>query len=468
MIGRRTEIALFDEKHKALRSDFIALYGRRRVGKTYLIREYFKDKFTIHITGVANATLHQQLLNFKNAIHKQCPKLKSNPKNWVEAFEEIKRCVEKSRQKKKVIFMDELPWFDTPNSKFIQALEHFWNSWASARKDILLIVCGSAASWMLNKLINNKGGLHNRVTLRLKIEPFTLNECEQFIKLKKINFSHYQIIQLYMVFGGIPFYWDELKKGLSATQNINTICFSQNGLLRTEFLNIFKSLFLKAEKHEQVVAFLAQKSKGQTRSEIIKKTKISDGGGLTTILNELEESGFIRKYFPFNKKMRESLYQLTDFYTLFYLKFIKNYQLVDTNFWLNTIDNTAYRAWSGYAFEQVCLYHLEQLKKALGISGVETHASSWRSKTNKQGAQIDLVIDRRDQVINLCEMKFSINKFEITKKYDAELRNKVGVFKTETNTKKAIFTTIVSTFGLKENAYSGNVQNDLTMNILFN
>jgi uncharacterized protein len=467
MVGREDEIALFEKRYASEKSDFIALYGRRRVGKTHLIREYFKEKVTFQITGIADATLQEQLINFQIAINEQYPTLHTKPTNWIEAFQQIKNCIEKSQQKKKVIFIDELPWFDTPNSKFMRALEHFWNSWASARKDVLLIVCGSAASWMINKLINNKGGLHNRVTLRLKIEPFTLKECKEFVKFKKMNLDHYQIIQLYMVFGGIPFYWDEIQKGLSATQNIDSICFSKNGLLLTEFPNVFKSLFSKAEKHELIVEALAKKSKGFTRNEIIEDTKISDGGGLSTILNELEESGFIRKYIPFNKKNRESLYQLSDFYTLFYLKFIKNYQTTDTNFWIKTIYSPQYRAWSGYAFEQVCLYHLEQVKKALGISGIETNTSSWRSKSSVNGAQIDLVIDRRDQVVNLCEMKFSVNEFEIDKKYDADLRNKVGTFRTETKTRKSVFMTLITTFGLQQNMYSGNVQNDLKMDVLF-
>lgn len=467
MTGRDKEIKLLEKKYTANKSEFVALYGRRRVGKTYLIRSLFQSRFTFQLTGLANATLQEQLINFQIAIKEQHPTLENQSSNWMEAFQQIKLCIEKSRQTKKVIFIDELPWFDTPKSGFVQALEHFWNSWASARKDILLIVCGSAASWMIHKLINNKGGLHNRVTQRIKIEPFTLKECELLMKSKKISLDHYQIIQLYMVLGGIPFYWDEVEKGLSATQNIDVLCFSANGLLRTEFPNILKSLFNKAEKHEFIVETLAKKSKGLTREELIQETKMTNGGSVTRLLNELEESGFIRKYVPFGKKSRNSLYQLTDFYTLFYLKFIKNYQLTDTDFWVKTIDSPKHRAWSGYAFEQVCLYHLQQIKQALGISGIETQTSSWRSSATGDGAQIDLVIDRRDQIINLCEMKFSISPFAIDKKYDAELRNKIGAFKTETKTRKSVFLTMISTFGLQENMYSGNVQNDLKMDALF-
>ncbi len=467
MVGREEEIKLFNENYTSERSEFIAVFGRCRVGKTFLIRSFFQDKYTFHLTGIANATLEEQLDNFNTAFNAQHPKLSTVSETWLEAFEQIKKCIAKSRQKKKVIFIDELPWFDTPKSNFIRALEHFWNSWASARTDIVLIVCGSAASWMINKLINNRGGLHNRVTQRMRIEPFTLQECKEYSKSRKMNLDHYHIIQLYMVLGGIPFYWDEVEKGLSATQNVNKICFSKNGLLRTEFQNIFKSLFNKAEKHELIVATLAKKTKGFTRKEIIEDSKISDGGGLSTILNELEESGFIRKYIPFNKKSRDSLYQLIDFYSLFYINFIQNHQLTEKDFWLKAIDNPKHRAWSGYAYEQVCLYHLDQIKKGLGISGIITNTSSWRSKSSENAAQVDLVIDRRDQVVNLCEMKFSINKFEIDKKYDEVLREKIGVFKSETKTRKSVFMTMITTFGLQNNRFSGNVQNELTMDVLF-
>ncbi len=467
MVGRAREINLFQEKYDSEKSEFLALYGRRRVGKTYLIRSYFNDKFTFQMTGQANVNLRVQLENFQMSLNSQHPSLSEKSKNWMQAFEQIKNCIVKSRQKKKVIFIDELPWFDTPNSGFIQALEHFWNSWASDRKDVLLVVCGSAASWIINKLINNKGGLHNRVTQKMRIEPFTLKECEEYLASKKIVMSQYQIIQLYMVLGGIPFYWDDVKKGLSATQNIDNICFSENGLLRTEFPNIFKSLFNRSERHEDIVLALAKKSKGLTRDEIIAETKLTDGGGISRLLTELIESGFIRKYIPFGKKNRNSLFQLTDFYTLFYLKFIKNFELSNNDFWMKTMTSPKHSAWSGYAYEQVCLYHLSQIKKALGISGILANTSSWRSITSENGAQIDLVIDRNDQTINLCEMKFSINKFIIDKKYDEELRNKVGTFRLETKTRKAVFMTMITTFGLQKNKYSGNVQNDLDMQILF-
>ena len=359
-----------------------------------------------------------------------------------------------------------MPWLDTPRSGFISAFEHFWNSWANKRDDILLIVCGSAISWMLSKIINNKGGLHNRVTRKMRLQPFTLLECEELLKSHKVVLDRYQIIQLYMVMGGVPYYWDAIEPGRSAMQSIDDICFKEDGLLVDEFQNLFASLFKNAEKHERLIEVLATKTKGLTRNEIIKYAGVPTAGSLTRVLRELELSGFIKKYSPFEKKMRNSLYQVVDFYSLFYLKFIKPFN--GSQDWLTKVDSPAYRAWSGYAFEQVSMAHLPQIKKALGISGVQSSISSWRSTQSHPGAQVDLVIDRKDQVVNLFEMKFSINEYELTSQYAAELRHKIGTFKAETKTRKSVFMTMLTTFGLKENPYSGGIiQNNLSMEDLF-
>lgn len=469
IIGRTEYLKTFHELYQSEKSEFVAVFGRRRVGKTFLIRNAFGGSFTFQVTGLSNAGLAQQLTNFNLALRKVTPEHDfSLALDWFTAFQNLIAYLESTNDEKKIVFIDELPWFDTPKSGFIPALEHFWNSWAATRNDILLIACGSAASWMINKLINNKGGLHNRVTKRMKIVPFTLNECEQFLETKKTLLDRYQVIQLYMVLGGIPFYWDEVKPGKSAMQNIEDICFSENGVLRNEFKNLFRSLFSKHEKHSILVSALAQKSMGLSRDEIITETGLPNAGSTSRLLDELEESGFILKYKPLGKKTKNSIYQLVDFYTLFYFKFIRDSLPGEVNQWMNAIDNPRHRAWSGYAFEQVCLCHLPQIKKALGISGVQSTSSSWRSTTIKNGAQIDLVIDRRDQVINLCEMKFSINPFVIDPKYAEELRNKIGTFRTETRTRKSVFLTMITTFGLQANSYStGLVQNSITMDSLF-
>ncbi len=467
-VGRQNEIKRILNTNKSQKSEFIAVYGRRRVGKTYLIRNTFDKKISFQISGLANATLKEQLENFYITLNKQSNKKEfSKPKNWLTALGQLEEFLETKRGRK-IIFIDELPWFDTPKSKFIQALEHFWNSWASARRDVTLIVCGSAASWMTHKLINNRGGLHNRVSLKIKLEPFSLNECEQYVKARKIHINRYQIIQLYMTLGGVPYYWDEVKAGLSATQNIQNICFAVDGLLKNEFNNLFRSLFNNSENHIKIIETLATKSSGLNREELIKLSKLANAGSTTRILNELEESGFIRKYIPFGKKVRNSLYQLSDVFSLFYLKFMKNTSSTDGLDWNTMIDSPQHRVWSGYSYEQVALWHIPQIKNALGISGIQTKVSSWRTKDAEKGAQIDLIIDRRDQTINLCEAKFSINPYSISKKYASELRNKIGLFKSETQTRKSVFLTMITTFGIEENINStGLVQNSVTMEDLF-
>jgi uncharacterized protein len=386
-----------------------------------------------------------------------------------ESFQQFIKALEKlPKTDKKTLFFDELPWFDTPNSFFISALEHFWNSWASARTDINLVVCGSAASWIINELINNTGGLYNRVTHPIYLEPFTLAECEAFFKAKAPNYERYHILQLYMVFGGIPFYLDAIDPTKSAAQNINELCFTTRGKLRKEFDKLYASLFKKAEKHIAVIEALAQNAKGMQRQALLKAAKLPDGGNTTLILRELEESSFIIKYNTFGKNTNKALYQLTDFYSLFYFKFIKNSNDYDEDFWINGLDKPNIRAWSGYAFEQICLLHLKQIKKALGISSVQTISSAWLGSDGIEKAQIDLLIDRRDQVINICEIKFSIKPFTIDKAYSDDLRRKIGIFKDSTKTTKAVWLTFISTFGLTQNAHAQSVvHQSLTMDALF-
>jgi AAA+ ATPase superfamily predicted ATPase len=468
IIGRVAEQKALKEFYLSDRAEFVAIYGRRRVGKTFLIREFFKNNFAFHLTGLANAPMQKQFQNFNTSLNNYAKTNYPATHSWLESFEQLIDLLEKSSSKgKKVIFLDELPWMDTHKSGFITALEHFWNDWASSRQDILLIVCGSATSWMINKLIKNHGGLHNRITKRIYLEPFTLGECEAYYKAAGIVMSRYQMIESYMILGGIPYYLSLMDKGLSLSQNIDKLIFSPNGILQEEFGNLYASLFKYSDNHIKVVEALSKKTKGLTREEIIRLSKIADGGGLTKTLEELEQCSFIRKYNAFEKKRKQLLYQLTDFYTLFYFNFVKGNKYNDENFWTNATDNPKRRAWSGYSFEQLCLSHVKQIKYKLGIAGVLTSASSWRSEESTPGAQIDLLLDRNDHVINICEMKFANAAFVIDKKYDENLRNKKDCFARETKTKKALHITMVTTYGIKKNEYSGNIQSEIVMDDLF-
>ncbi|TCS90215.1 hypothetical protein EDD80_101414 [Anseongella ginsenosidimutans] len=397
----------------------------------------------------------------------------SVPSDWIEGFDLLKHYVGlqlKDRKKKKVLFFDEFPWIHTHRSGFLQAFDHFWNSWATKQDNLIIVICGSAASWMIRNIIKNKGGLHNRITHRIALMPFTLHETEAYLKSRKITLNRYHILQLYMALGGVPHYLKAVKTGETSTQVIDRLCFKQNGLLRDEFENLYSALFDQADKHLAVVRALASKPSGLTRGEIIEICQLSSGGTTTKLLDELAESGFIRSYIPFQKKQRDALYKLSDEYSCFYLKFIENSKAGFHDAWTKQTASPTWRSWSGLAFENVCLKHTHEIKRALGISGVHTEESSWRYVPGKgeQGAQIDLLIDRQDFCISICEIKFSTDVFTIDKRYAKELQYKLSTFRQAAKTRKNLFLTLITTFGVKNNEHKLNlVQQEVTMDALF-
>jgi len=472
LIGREKEQALLKKAMQSNEAEMIAVIGRRRVGKTFLIRTVFQDKIDLEFTGVQNASRSDQLMSFHFLLKEYAPKsIKlTQPESWLEAFHQLITVLSKKKKskRKRVIFFDELPWLATRKSGFLKALGFFWNNWAS-KHNIIVIICGSAASWMIQKVVQDRGGLHNRITRRINLKPFTLAETESFLKEKKLKLNRYQIVQLYMIMGGIPHYLKELETGKSTVQNIDDICFSEDGLLADEFSKLYPALFEQSENHVAVIRALAKKWKGLTRAEIIKVTKLPDGGGTTKILSELIHSGFVSSYFPFEKKRKEMLYRLTDEYSLFYLHFIEK-RRKEKGVWKALSQTSVFKSWSGYAFESLCLKHVDQIKKALEIGGIYSESSSFTFSGNEDlpGIQVDLLIDRNDEVINLCEIKFHKNEFNLSKSYAEQLRKKIFVFEEVTKTKKQIFLTLISTFGITENIHSsGLIDNHLKMDVLF-
>lgn len=470
LIGRKKEINLLHEIQNDDSSHFLAIYGRRRVGKTFLIREAFDYRFAFQHAGLSDSGMKGQIFAFVSSLKDAGYEVKKQPKNWLEAFEYLKDLIRKSSEKKKIIFIDELSWMDTPKCDLMVALENFWNGFASARKDIVLIVCASATSWMLSKVVHNKGGLYNRLTEQIHLRTFCLGECEEYVKNSGLAFNRNQILQYYMIFGGVPYYWGFLKKGLSLSQNIDRILFEKGAPLRDEFKYLYASVFKKPENYVKIIEALGTKKVGMTREEIINAAKISNSGDLTTKLEELESCGFIRKYYAFGMKKKNAIYQLMDCFTLFYFKFLKS-QPTDEHFWTNQINTPLVNTWMGLAFERVCMEHIEQIKVKLGISGVLTEVNSWYCKADLDngvfGSQIDMLIVRKDQVINLCEMKYSQSEYTITEKVDRNIRNKINDLITVSGTKYAIYPTIITTYGLVENSYSQEVQSVVTMDDLF-
>ena len=470
LIGREKEKQILLSTLEEEYSQFVAVYGRRRVGKTFLIREAFENNFHFQYTGAANLTTRKQLAKFRRELKEHGQKDTPQLGNWGDAFSELKRFISHLPQGKKVIFFDELPWMDSPRSGFLSELESFWNGWASARKDIIFIVCGSSTSWMVKKIIKNKGGLHNRLNHRISLKPFTLGLCEKLVQSRGLVLSRKQMLEAYMIFGGVPYYWSLLQKGASISGEIDRLIFSGDGELHDEFEMLYASLFKKPEPYIRVIELLANKRMGMTRQELLKAGKFDDNGAFSDILKDLEWCGFIRSYSMMGYRVKSDIFQLIDHYTLFYYEYIAGVRH-GANYWKTLLGTPKYNAWCGLAFERTCLWHIEQIKKKLGISGILTNEYAWRCQPDeskgRRGVQIDLIIDRSDDIIDLCEMKYSGDNYTITADYAEEIERKLTTFVSVTNSKKAIHTIMVTTFGLNRNEYAGDVQAEIRLDDLF-
>jgi AAA+ ATPase superfamily predicted ATPase len=469
LIGREYEQKQLLDYYRSNKAELVVVYGRRRVGKTYLIKETFDNNFFFDFTGtVGIKSAHGQLERFAKSLANHGTTPKHRIKDWNSAFDFLTNLIKASdAQERKVIFFDEVPWLDTPRSGFLGAFEYFWNAFASARKDILFIICGSAASWISKNLFKNHGGLHNRVTARVHLKPFTLGECEAYLQAKGSGYQRYDIIEYYMVFGGIPYYLDHIKSEYSIAINVDKAVFADAAPLSDEFEELYRSLFNSSELYISVVKALGTKLKGLTRAEIVEAVGRADGSKVTEALTNLELSGFIRKYSAFPRKKNGALYQLIDNFSLFWLAFMDKGRPTSPHYWSDMRNTPRLNAWRGYAFEIVCLQHIDQIEQGLGVSGVLTWVSSWKSRSSSPGAQIDLLIERGDRVVNLCEIKYAGSEYEIDKEYEANLRNKRAAFESETKTRLTPFMTMISTYGVKHNQYSGIIRSEVTMDALF-
>ena len=478
MIGREQEIATLNRLYDSNKSQFVAIYGRRRVGKMYLVNEVFEGRITFRHAGLSpiesdeeatDSPLRKQLKHFYNSLLLQGMKKSKCPENWMDAFLMLELFLQsKDDGSRQLIFIDELPWLDTPKSGFITAFEGFWNTWACARKNLMLVVCGSATSWMTDKLINNHGGLYNRLTCELKLSPFSLRECEEYFKSENIKLSRYDIVQSYMITGGIPYYLSYYQSGFSLAQNVDALFFRKNAPLHDEFNRLFSAIFTNPEMMVAIIRTIGAKHYGCTRSELAEAAGITVGGTLTNALSALIASDFIIKYIPFGYGKREECYKLTDPFCNFYLRFVENENKLNANFWLSNVDSQNIVTWRGLAFENVCFNHIEQIKKALGISGVSTTQSAWSKRKNDETAtQIDMIIERKDNIVNMCEIKFYGTEFAVDKSYDKVLRNRISLLSEEISPRMAIHSTLITTFGLKYNEYSGDFVNVIDMDALF-
>lgn len=461
MIGRKEEKKKIELLLTAKKSSFLAVTGRRRVGKTYLIDTLLEKHYCFSMTGIQNGKTTTQLVNFAVKLAEYDGSLSPIAlKNWQEAFLHLKAYLKNlDPKKKKVIFIDELPWVYTSRSGFIQMLAHLWNDYLSKQDHFILVICGSATSWISKKIINDTGGLHNRVTEIIHLHPFTLSETYAFLKSKDLHLTPTEVTKIYMTLGGIPFYLENLRKGESFTVAIERICFSPNGILRNEYNNLYQALFNNAALHQSIVSVLAENHSGLTHAEILKKLNLKSTGSYQRAMEELIISDFVMENSSFGKKKKGSLYRLVDEYSIFYHRFIKNNKKYTPGIWQQIAASQSYKIWAGYAFESLCFKHISAIKKLMGIGSVftEIYSLSVTASNKEDGFQIDLIIDRKDDSINLCEMKFHAGTFTINKDYYKKLQEKKQRFTSHTNTQKQVLLTMITNNGITSNAYANEL-----------
>jgi predicted AAA+ superfamily ATPase len=481
IVGRQNEKKILEKLLLSEKAEFLAVYGRRRIGKTFLVHQFFKNTCVyFEVTGSKGASKKEQLTDFHRefvALFK--PEAQYTiPKDWSEAFHRLKEEISLIRPSQKIVlFFDELPWLSSPKSGFLRALEYFWNRHASRMPNVIVIICGSAASWMIKKVINNKGGLYGRLSAEIRLQPFSLGEVEEYFQENRILLTKKQIVEIFMATGGVAKYLNFVERGKSSAQNINALCFTPQSPLLKEFHKLYDSLFHEAHRHVEIVRELANKRQGMTQSELAKSIGIRKSGRFGDLLEELEESGFVIGFHSYGKQQREKKFRLIDEYSLFYLTWIDNakqnlLQGMDKDYWGKIQQSSTWHTWAGYAFENICLKHVVKIKEGLEIAGVNTSQSYWQFLPSKgssdPGAEIDLVIDRADQCINLCEMKFYNAAYLMTKEDANNLERKKAVFQEKTQTRKALFITLITPYGAKENEYyTSSVDNQLTLECLF-
>ena len=467
LIGRKAELKQLESIIHSSRPEFIAIYGRRRVGKTFLIRQFASAQKSIKyfdFSGQQNSPLQNQIDNFCVRLEEafKITRPLQRPKGWKEALLLLNSFLnEQTKNKKCMLFFDELPWIASRNSAFVSALDYIWNQYWSRNKNIKLIVCGSAASWIIEKVINAKGGLHNRVTGQMNLSPFNLNEVESYLRDKGIKLTRIEILKIYMAIGGVPFYWTHIQKGKSGAESIDSLFFRKAAPLKDEFQRLLSSLFENSEVHKKIVEALANNRHGVSREELLAQLKIKSGGQFNRYLNELTISGFIQEFIPYGRKKKNHYFRLIDPFCFFYLKWQTEISGGRTS-WKSLQNTPRLQSWLGYTFENVCIMHEEKIKQVMELTDSVVTSSSWSFRPSvrsqkEQGVQFDLLWKRKDGVIQIFEIKYSESPFKLEKNYAKVLSNKIEIFKEKTKFKGQVFLTLVSPFGLAQGLWNDDI-----------
>jgi len=432
IIARKKEKKVLADILWSKSAELLAIYGRRRVGKTFLVRNFFESLDNVIYFEMAGqkqesgeyAPLKYQLGNFKYQFERTFSKEIQVPQSWQEAFNILKKEVDRfdDANVKLILFFDELPWLCSPKSGFFEALDQAWNTSFERQHNVKVIVCGSAASWMLKKIVHAKAGFSRRITHKIQLPPFSLKETKEYLTFKGFDLSLMSIAEIYMIFGGIPYYLNFMNPHKSIYQNIEDECFDISGRLVDEYHLVFDSLFNHSNNHKKIVEFIASRQKGVLLKELTKQFSSLKGGSLSRIIDNLVGSSFIKKTAPLYNEKKGTTYRIIDEYILFYLKWIKSapqsiIESPNTLYFQSIAQKNAYSSWKGFAFERLCLKHEYQIRKALGIHKILTMPSMvyFYDEQGKRSSQIDLLFERADRVITICEMKYSETEYSLKK-----------------------------------------------------
>jgi len=470
IIGRDTEISKLRSLAESSHSEFLALYGRRRVGKTFLVNQVFNNQFAFKMTGVIEGSLKDQFTAFSDAMEEYGYEMPQQPSGWMQAFIMLKNALKKSikPEERCIIFIDELPAMDAENSNVAGAVGYFWNNWASLQDNVTFIICGSATSWMITNVIDSKGGLHDRLTEEMPIHPFCLHEVESYLEEHQFVWNRQLTLQTYMVFGGIPYYLSLLDKNESLVQNIDRLFFNRDTKMRREFRRLFNTLYKNPERYIEIIKALSKSRNGMTREQLAAELKCANNGHLGDKLEDLVYCDLIRKNIVREKeiKSKDAIYQLCDFFCLFYLNFVDRAK-IETDYWAHHINTPEVNTWMGLTYERICMAHIPQIKRALRIDGISTLNYSWRSKTSKPAVQIDIIIERADRIVNVCEVKYSQDRYELDKSEYDKINRRRNTFIKETGLRHTSWLTMITTEGLTKGMYSEMIQSQVTLDDLF-
>ncbi len=472
LVARSAETDELKRCERSGKSELVCVYGRRRVGKTYLVEQTFSGSFAFRATGVEGGNMRQQLKSFNQRLQEHGDPQRTIPKNWFEAFSRLdivlsREDAARSPYGKKVVFLDEFPWFATARSEFLMAFGEFWNRRGTAGDDIMVVICGSATSWIVGNVLENTGSLYNRVTSQVYLEPFCLGDAERFFVDRGFGWTRSQIAESHMVFGGLPYFLELLDPNESLRANIERLCFAPHALLAHESSKLLEATLKKSPAYDRLLSYLAKHRCGVEKQACFEQTGLAKGT-FARAVDDLLKCGYIREFKVPTKRGKPLFLQLVDPFLLFHYRFLSKKSGDRVGSWSDCIqDEARYKSWRGCSFEILCVLHEAQIKRALGISGVRTRCYPWTSDQGAGGAQIDLVIERDDGIINICEMRCTDRPFSMDAATEASLLNKVDVFKRETGAKNPVKIVVVSASGIAGVAHTEYISRTITLDDLF-